>query len=200
MIANYFEGQNALTKDECELLIREGKINMNDSLVYSISNSDGSSDEIINKKSRSSKTAIYENNSSDEVKKVLDKVAGIFREIAFYYFRFPLCSIESPQFVHYVEGDFFSWHTDCAPRGHEFIDRDLSASVILSSRSDYEYGGLEFAVPDSINVFNIHRIQEEQGKIIVFHSNMNHRVSSIFGKERSSLVLWGSRNYGGKNI
>ena len=83
MIANYFEGQNALTKEECELLIREGKINMNDSLVYNISDSDGSSDEIINKKSRSSKTAIYENNSSDEVKKVLDKVAGIFREIAF---------------------------------------------------------------------------------------------------------------------
>tara|TARA_R100001443_G_scaffold116716_1_gene138191 strand:- start:1740 stop:2366 length:627 start_codon:yes stop_codon:yes gene_type:complete len=208
MIANYCQSQNILTKEECELLIREGKKNMHDSMVYKLNQTKENNIELkevngVNENTRVSKTAIFTNDSSVEVKKILDKVASAFREIAFYYFRFPMCSIEAPQFVNYVENDFFSWHLDCAPKTdseQQFIDRDLSASVILSERSDYEYGGLEFALADPINVTRIIRIEEELGSIIVFPSNLIHRVAPIFGGERSSLVLWGSHNYGGANI
>jgi len=196
MIADQFEGFNVLTQEECELMIREGKKNMQNSTIFR-------SDEqkTIESLTRSSKTGFFTNSSSFEVKKILDKLASVFKEIVFYNYRFPLCSVESPQFINYIENDYFTWHIDSAPRlksEEQFIDRDFSMSVILSCNSEYE-GGLEFVRPHPHNIIEVKKIEEEQGQVIIFPSNTIHRVSPVRG-ERSSLVCWASHNYGGKNL
>ena len=184
MIANYFLVKNVLTKEECEYLIKKGKEHLCDSEVY-LDNKAG----VVNKQSRASKSSIYKpygEHDSFVVRKLINgKVLQTYKNVAFGFFKQPLRTIEDPQITFYTKNNFFRWHFDCLDHSSG-VNRDLSASLILSDRNDYDNGNLGFKLPHSDL-----EIEEEQGLMIVFPSLYIHRVSEITRGERASIVIWG---------
>ena len=211
MIANYYWKKQCLSKKQCELLIKKGREGKSwDSYIYS-RNKEG---EFIEKNYRSSRTATfseqtdpsYNDADSEEVRTAIDSLYTQFRQIAFDYYRFPILSFEQIQFTNYLVGDFFAWHTDSGgsaiknPKNgsgtgsHRAGDRDLSASVILTPKDEYDGGGLELLLPNADGEIEQVKIAEEQGLMIIFPSVLTHQVSKIIKGQRSSLVIWGYRN------
>ena len=77
---------------------------------------------------------------------------------------------------------------------HRAGDRDLSASVILTPKDEYDGGGLELLLPNIDGEIEQVKIAEEQGLMIMFPSTLIHQVSKLTKGQRSSLVIWGYRN------
>ena len=93
------------------------------------------------------------------------------------------------QFARYDVGDFYEFHQDS---GHGEIDyeketRKLSLTVQLSDPKDYEGG--EFYFYNGFRKAFSPPIQE-QGSIIVFASNLWHRIAPVTKGVRYSLVSW----------
>ena len=185
MIADYFIVKNVVTKEECDYLIHKGKQNMYDSEVNSTDQKNG----VVNKQTRSSKSSVYkpnkEHNSFALRQLFREKILKTYKDVAFEFYKQPIRFIEDPQFTFYTEKDFFYWHFDSLDQFSE-VNRDLSASLILSDSRDYDNGKLGFKMPDG----DI-EIEEEQGMMIVFPSLFIHRVSQITRGERASIVIWG---------
>lgn len=211
MIANYYWKKQCLSKKQCELLIKKGREGRSwDSYVYNRRKED----EVIDKSYRSSKTGIfleetdpsYNDADSEDVRTAINSLYIQFRQIAFDYYRFPILSFEPIQFTNYLVNDFFVWHTDAgsspAPNlenvskmgSHRAGDRDLSASVILTPKDEYDGGGLELLLPNIDGEIEQVKIAEEQGLMIMFPSTLIHQVSKLTKGQRSSLVIWGYRN------
>tara|TARA_B100000131_G_scaffold35186_1_gene32238 strand:+ start:559 stop:1125 length:567 start_codon:yes stop_codon:yes gene_type:complete len=186
MIADYFIVKNVVTKEECDYLIHKGKQNMYDSEVNSTDQKNG----VVNKQTRSSKTSVYKPISREDNSFVLrklfrEKILKTYKDVAFEFYKQPIRFIEDPQFTFYTEKDFFYWHFDSLDQFSQ-VNRDLSASLILSDSRDYDNGRLGFKMPGG----DI-EIEEEQGMMIVFPSLFIHRVSQITRGERASIVIWG---------
>ena len=92
---------------------------------------------------------------------------------------------EPLKLVRYGVGDHFvAWHSDTGA-GYT-ARRQLSMSVELSSREDFEGGVLEFSPP--VNADSL----PKQGVATVFSSIHRHRVSKIETGTRFVLVNWTS--------
>ena len=65
------------------------------------------------------------------------------------------------------------------------LDRDISASVFLTPRDQYEEGNLSFLYSSGWVDVN-----EQQGSLVVFSSMLTHKVNKVKKGKRSSLVLW----------
>ncbi len=115
--------------------------------------------------------------------------ASIKKALSFYFhickevFKFPIQEVEPIQYAEYGVGNFYNPHMD---PGFD-IDRDISASIVLSPRNKYKGGNLKF-----INLKNS-LPEEKLGRIIVFPSLLMHAVEPVEKGNRASLVLWGRR-------
>ena len=98
-------------------------------------------------------------------------------------FKFPMRYVEPVQYAEYTEGMYYKPHTDS---GETFeCDRDISASVFLTPRNQYEGGSLSFLYPTGWE-----EADEQQGSMILFPSMLTHKVEKVKKGKRSSLVLW----------
>lgn len=89
-------------------------------------------------------------------------------------------SLEPIQFSTYVPGCSYGWHSDWSPT----VPRRLSFTIQLDNYEDYEGGDLEFkdaALPE--NAFL-------KGALIIFKSELWHRVTPVVSGTRHSLVGW----------
>lgn len=134
--------------------------------------------------SRKSKNCFISSNVKDKkVKEIMLKVVKCYFAVAKGFFNFPIGTVEPIQYAEYDEGMYYKLHADSGLD----IDRDISASVVLSERDKYEGGELKF--------FHIqHPMEEKRGRVIVFPSAMQHEVLPVKKGRRSSLVLWGKRD------
>jgi PKHD-type hydroxylase len=97
--------------------------------------------------------------------------------------------------VRYDEGGHFMWHIDDVAYGAQKypglgpqLDRKVSVSVNLSDPDDYDGGDLEFrnglgapaAGPDI----------RPRGSVVVFPSNVGHRVTPVTRGSRFALIGW----------
>lgn len=174
MIADYAYADNCLTFKECRLIRQYCKNRIETSLVEG-----GVTDE-----HRKSKNCfIPKHTCPPHIKKIIAKVLAYYFNICSEVFKFAMEEVEPIQYAEYKVGNYYNPHMDS---GLE-IDRDMSASIILSPRNKYEGGNLEF--------MNLHtRLPEEKlGRIIVFPSMLMHSVQPVTKGNRSSLVLWGRR-------
>ena len=112
-------------------------------------------------------------------KKVLDCVVKVSYEI----FNFPVTHVEPIQYAEYTEGMYYNSHIDSGETLD--LDRDISVSVFLTPRNEYEEGNLSFSYPSGWV-----DIDERQGSIVVFSSMLPHKVKKVEKGKRSSLVLW----------
>jgi len=92
---------------------------------------------------------------------------------------------EVAQFTEYQKGGFYEWHIDNEISGiAQPPVRKISMTLVLSNRSDFEGGDLEFVgkgnKPDSL----------QQGQAIFFASFIRHRVIKVTRGVRRSLVMW----------
>lgn len=196
MLANYYVVPGVLTRYECEQIILNVGKTTEDSII------DG--DESTGKLSpniRNSKSCFIEHGTY--LDPILRKVQMAFREVAFDFYRFPICHLEPFSYVEYEKGMFYEWHFDSGSFPHT-IDRDLSASLILSDPQDYEGGRLEIqmagtetkiqnGIPIEYNLVKSVSIEERQGMMVIFPSLFLHQVPKIKKGKRSSLVLWARR-------
>jgi PKHD-type hydroxylase len=92
---------------------------------------------------------------------------------------------EIGQFTEYKKGGFYDWHMDHDIfASHQPPVRKISMTVLLSNRSDFEGGQLEFMAkgnkPPAL----------QQGQAIFFASFIRHRVAKVTRGLRRSLVMW----------
>jgi PKHD-type hydroxylase len=112
------------------------------------------------------------------------------------FWRFDLTLVSGVQYGIYTEHSFFTWHTDelAVPYGplsasHWVnLNRKLSVTVHLSEPDAYTGGDLQ--LKDRIgNVMTIEGLRE-QGTVLVFPSNIAHRVTPVASGVRNSLAGW----------
>ena len=196
MLSNFYVVPDVLTKEECEQII----LNRRETIKHSVVDGDENTGSL-SLNVRNSKSSFIEYGTC--LDPILRKIQIAFREVAFDFYRFPICHLEPFSYVEYEEGMFYEWHVDSGSFPNT-IDRDLSASLILSDPKDYEGGRLEIKMAgteiEMQNGISIKRnlvkavpIDEQQGMMVVFPSTLLHHVPKIKKGKRSSLVLWARR-------
>jgi len=97
--------------------------------------------------------------------------------------------VENMQFAAYYgsEEGHYDWHTDTASKGPA-AKRRLSVTVQLSQATDYEGGDLE--ILDQGPTLSPSQMSRQSGTIIVFNSQLFHRVKPVTKGVRYSLVQW----------
>ena len=109
---------------------------------------------------------------------------------------------ESCQFTKYKKGQYYDWHCDSWDRAYHKPDdlslhgkqRKLSVTLSLSNDKEYKGGELEFDMRnhDPDKKANTHVLKEirSKGSLVVFPSDVWHRVKPVKRGERNSLVIW----------
>ena len=107
-------------------------------------------------------------NELSVTKKILDCVVKVGHEI----FNFPLLNVEPIQYAEYTKGMYYDSHIDSGETLE--LDRDISVSVFLTPRDEYEEGNLSFWYPNGWVDVN-----EQQGSLVVFSSMLPHKVKKV---------------------
>ena len=99
-------------------------------------------------------------------------------QLVFSNYDTEITEIEDLQFAAYNVGDYYERHKDADDENK----RVLSVSVQLSNPSSYKGGELIFD--------NTEPMEDAQGTVIIFPSNLYHRVNPVLSGTRYSLVQW----------
>jgi len=108
---------------------------------------------------------------------------------------------EQCQFTKYKKGQYYDWHCDSWDRPYDQPNtqshgkqRKLSVTLSLSDDKDYTGGELEFDMrnTDPDKKPNTHVLKEirSKGSLVVFPSDVWHRVKPVKRGVRHSLVIW----------
>ena len=109
---------------------------------------------------------------------------------------------ESCQFTKYKKGQYYDWHCDSWDRPYHKPEepnshgkqRKLSVTLSLSNDKEYKGGELEFDMRnhDPDKKANTHVLKEirSKGSLVVFPSDIWHRVKPVKSGTRHSLVIW----------
>ena len=151
-----------IPKEVCELLIKEGldRPQLNAGIGKNNETSKG----------RSTKISFIGN---EIVQKYIETM------VVTNYKNYTVTEREDLQFATYNVGDFYGLHKDA----DETNNRILSVSVQLSDPSEYKGGNLIFD-------YDRHPIENKQGSMIIFPSNLYHEVEPVTKGTRYSLVQW----------
>jgi PKHD-type hydroxylase len=88
------------------------------------------------------------------------------------------------QFTEYHPGGHFNWHKDVIE--DKVSDYDRYCSLVIQLNDDYKEGDLQ--IKDEKN--EILTIEKGTGNLILFLSNIEHRVQMIKSGTRYTLVNW----------
>ena len=129
-------------------------------------------------------------------RKVFAFVKGANKEAGW---NFDITRLEALQFTKYGHNQFYNWHTDHWSEPEKLensLQRKISFVCNLSNPTDYVGGNLELHIPDSgpHQQPNIAKISQQknfqQGSVVVFPSNLWHKVEPVTKGKRYSLVAW----------
>jgi PKHD-type hydroxylase len=88
------------------------------------------------------------------------------------------------QFTEYNPGDHFGWHKDVV--GHKITDYDRYCSLVIQLNDEYEEGDLQ--IKDDQNQTLV--VEKGIGNLILFLSNIEHKVVPVKSGIRYTLVNW----------
>ena len=165
-----------LTKEECELLLNFSleNLKLNSAETHSTYTKDNS---------RKSNVAFYPYYKKfpflyEKLNKVLTNEINIKG--------FDLDYLNSEfQFTEYKIGDYFNWHKDIF--GDIITRQDRYCSMIIQLNNEYEGGDLEIKLIGKETPITIER---GIGNLIIFLSDIEHRVTNITKGNRYTLVNW----------
>ena len=188
-LANYVFIPDFLSEKECDRIRKEGQKRLEPACV--VDKNTGKDSFTPELERRNSNVSWFDKGTV--IEDLLQKVVDGIRAYAQRYYAIDITRAGLIQYTEYEKGMFYTWHTDSSPILECEMVRDISASVILSKKNDYKGGSLQMVFPDNIkdNVLTPQDVEnQEQGTLIVFPSNMIHRVSKVISGVRSSLVVW----------
>jgi len=151
----YFEYENFITDDDCDMLINMSKDNLKPSLVYSASTDSNDNN------TRKSDQMWLKPNANDLTKKISNIVSTMSG--------MPLENLEDIQVVRYEEGGFFNPHYDACDGDIEFCKRMDGASgarymTFLIYLNDNFEGGETVFPKLSKNII------PKKGKVLIFYN------------------------------
>ena len=165
------------TPEQCQLIINAGRAEPVESGQVG-----GGAKGIVDTKTRTSHISWIPFNKMPEMYATLERV---MKQTNGNHFGFEGMQITEPaQYTEYPEGGFYDWHTDNdVTMAHEPPVRKISMTLLLSSESEFEGGGLELMDENKV-------VRPKQGQAIFFASFIRHRVIPITKGNRKSLVMW----------
>lgn len=122
---------------------------------------------------------LYEN--VDKLVKRANQLAGWNYEYSY---------IEPIQYTVYGKGQYYDWHMDAGSTGAQ-AKRKLGFTILLDDADTFEGGDfqIEWGNPNDEN--RIHTLKlDKAGSMVVFPSNVYHRVTEVTKGTRRSLVGW----------
>ena len=132
----------------------------------------------------------------EEINKLLGKMVADYNRL-YSSWKYDIKKIEDAQVTHYYEGDFYGWHVDQFEinglrheEGEEF-NRKISVTIWLNEPEEYEGGEFDLEVrgPNCDDIrYDTFKLPKKS--IILFPSNVWHRVRPVTSGVRKSLVLW----------
>lgn len=138
---------------------------------------------------------------SDEIRRQIKAALLATQDEISRHFQVTLAGCESPQFLTYRTGDFFTAHTDSsyAVDSHDYIQkRQISAVIFLNNSSDKQ--GLSYYSGGDLTLYGLVRkigwddygfdVQGEAGTLIAFRSETYHEVTPVTQGERFTIVSW----------
>ena len=177
MISSFFTIPNVLTTTECQQIINYCSDKCKPSTLGEMSIEVDSVEDI-----RNSVNTFIRPEDINQLP-VIKKLTDCMVKLSLQCYNFSISYIEPVQYAEYTEGMYYKPHTDS---GETFeCDRDISASVFLTPRNQYEGGSLSFLYPTGWE-----EADEQQGSMILFPSMLTHKVEKVKKGKRSSLVLW----------
>tara|TARA_R110001606_G_scaffold134791_1_gene271440 strand:+ start:163 stop:753 length:591 start_codon:yes stop_codon:yes gene_type:complete len=168
---------NFLSAKECDLIIKIG----NEKKLQIGNTKDDN-------KTKSRKSNISWLSPSDNLDWLYRRLTDQINYLNDKYFGFDIFGIqEGLQFTNYKAPDGkYDSHTD---RAYGNIIRKLSISIQLTNEDNYDGGDLELLQSDKAD-----KMDKQQGKLIMFPSFVQHRVTPVTKGERNSLVIWVTGN------
>jgi PKHD-type hydroxylase len=168
----YWLYESAISKAQCELIIKEADWNNKHSAEYMDS---------------------HDSKTNHDIRKTTVTFAPYYSSVGCIMtmhmmqinktqWQYDIHAIQDIQIGHYVVGGHYDWHPDTMPPDENNIQRKLSSVLMLSDPKDYEGGELELK--------NVTPLKLTQGSIIVFPSPIEHRVLPVTKGERYSAVAW----------
>ena len=88
------------------------------------------------------------------------------------------------QFTEYNPGDHFYWHIDIY--GEKITNYDRYCSLVIQLNDTYEEGDLELKTIEG----DILKAEKGIGNLILFLSDIEHRVTPVTSGVRYTLVNW----------
>jgi len=114
-------------------------------------------------------------------------------------FQFDITNLENIQYTRYDPGMHYNWHNDTM-RGNMGGDtpmiRKLSMTLVLNDEfegGEFEIGENQGWIDDEGNYsmkLKTYRMDLRKGDILVFPSNLEHRVNPVTTGQRNVLVAW----------
>jgi PKHD-type hydroxylase len=169
------------TPHQCQLVINAGRAEPAQAAEVGTGNG-GTGKGIIDTKTRTSHISWIPFSKMPEMYKTIEQ---LMLKTNVNHFGFEGMQITEPaQYTEYPEGGFYDWHTDNdVTMAHEPPVRKISMTLLLSSESEFEGGGLELMDENKV-------VRPKQGQAIFFASFIRHRVVPIKKGIRKSLVMW----------
>ncbi len=168
-----------LTKEECNIILDFSlkELELEPSKVFS-DYTDGN----VNTNIRESNQAAYLYYKKFPF--LLEKMSKLLNQYIFIK-GFDLNFKNSPfQFTQYYPGGHFDWHKDTT--GKKIADYDRYCSLVIQLNDEYEEGDLQ--IKDKQN--ETLTIEKGVGNLILFLSNIEHRVVPVKSGVRYTLVNW----------
>ena len=88
------------------------------------------------------------------------------------------------QFTEYNVGNHFNWHKDTY--GEKITNYDRYCSLVIQLNDTYEEGDLEIKTIEGENLI----VEKGVGNLILFLSDIEHRVTPVTSGVRYTLVNW----------
>jgi predicted 2-oxoglutarate/Fe(II)-dependent dioxygenase YbiX len=173
-----------LTNEECKLL-----------LDFSLQNLSLEPSEImIDEKDRSNEFTVSKNRKSNQqfyqyyetFPFLLKKINNVVEEciqIKGYDLEYKK---EPFQFTQYNIGDYFNWHTDSHYNSKDLTIASRYCSVVIQLNDEYSDGILEVKISDDETI----EVDKGVGNLIIFLSELRHRVIPVTDGTRYTLVNW----------
>lgn len=167
-----------LTKEECEEILKFSLENLKLNPAEVISNHDDK----IDTSGRKSNTAFYPYYRKfpflqEKMSKLLNQYINVKGfDLDYEHSDF--------QFTEYNVGGYFDWHQDVY--GDKITNYDRYCSLVIQLNNEYENGDLEIKNSND----EIITVEKGIGNLILFLSDIHHRVTPVKSGVRYTLVNW----------
>ena len=107
---------------------------------------------------------------------------------------YDLDGCDSLQYGIYSAGGFYDWHIDEESEIHNIngkaLIRKLSMTIWLNDPNEYEGGEFDIEIKGPFEDIRYDTLKLKKGSIVIFPSDMWHRVRPVTSGVRKSLVTW----------